>query len=394
MIGTSEQQIGKKFVIAFNAFAILFYAPNYISFLFPLVKIIPIFSIFMLIPFYINTTHKKHHNWLFYLLALYAYFLLAVGVGSYLKYEQSISLIFASTFIIKIVHLIVLFSILNRRDYLTYFLKCFTLFLVFIGLHAIFQSLFFSIGVYDYLGVIETQGYIFHNLGSLGFYRVSSELFGVKFLRAQSFFQEPGFLAFYLSLGVFIFRYMYGVVSKVYYFSCQFILILATTLTLSFTGIIVILIFILTMKGQFLLKLLLLILCTLLIILILVNPNEYISKSGSLLLRINDFYEIISIIYNENLLLTGLGYGLESIYTESRANNFLIEVFLYSGIFGFMVLFLLIGVLYRRHGVKNCIVISIALFYSLSTPMLWSPLVVLCIILVEFKIYELNESYE
>jgi len=64
--------------------------------------------------------------------------------------------------------------------------------------------------------------------------------------------------------------------------------------------------------------------------------------------------------------------------SEFRVNNFIAELLMYSSMFGLLVMLVLLGLAMKRGHKTNHIVLMV-LLYSLSTPMLWSPLFLLAV---------------
>jgi hypothetical protein len=380
-------------LLAINAIAIALYSPNYLSMFHPWIKLIPVLVLVLNVIYILNNGFSyddlKRQNLLF----VFGVILFIVSLVSYQRFQILESVSFSVSFNLKVLQIISCYLIISTKEHLVFFIKVFLGILVAISLHSLLQSGLFSFGFVRPHAVVETQGYIYQYMGLWGFYRVSAEFGGIPVLRAQSFFQEPGFLAFYFCIGLFLLRYLEGEIKGKLYFFISLVLISGVVVTFSFTGLMVLLFYFLTIRGMRLFKMLSVLAGICMAIFILTNPNEYMSKSGSLELRINDFLSIVKLLIDHLYFITGMGFGTEFLFTESRVNNFVFELFLYSSFLGLLVLSLYYYQLCRNLRYSSLIPVNVALFFSLSTPMFWSPVVILCFVISDkYNRYFLEDS--
>lgn len=373
----------RKIILVLNAFAILLYSPNYISLVYPVVKLLPLFVFSMSVGYILISSFSRSRLNISFILLFFLVSVFVTSVISFVRFENEDVLVFALSFSIKIISIVICYNLIRSKQDFLCFVNSLLLMLGLISAHAILQSVLFSFGVVQPSSVIETQGYIYQNLDWAGFYRVSTSLWDVPVLRAQSFFQEPGFLAFYLCCGLFLARLVSIDSDSPLLKILSLLLGIGILVTFSFTGIVILIVFILTINGYKVTKIFAAIISCVVLFWVLGNSNEYISKAGSALLRINDFLNVIQMLYEKNVLISGVGYGVEAIFTESRVNNFVVELFMYSSAIGFLVCAIGYSYLLIRVGFYKMSLFHVALFYALSTPMFWSPLVLLCYVITD-----------
>lgn len=370
-------------ILALNAIAIVMYSPNYLSLFIPWIKLFPLVALALNIV-YISASKFSYHDLIRQsLLLVFGGMLFLTSFISYQRFQVVESVNFAFSFNLKIFQLVSCYLIISSKEHFIFFIKVIMVLLALISLHALLQFSLFSLDLIHPHLIVETQGYIYHYMGLWGFYRVSAEFGGISILRAQSFFQEPGFLAFYFCVGLFLLRYIRTHVGMKVYFMLALTLISGVLVTLSFTGLILLMFYFLTIRGMRVFKLSSVFVGICIAGFILLNPNEYMSKGGSLMLRINDLSNIAELIISEMYFITGMGFGTEFLFTESRVNNFVFEAFLYSSFIGFIIISLYYFQIFKNSNLSSMMPANAALFFSLSTPMFWSPLVILCFVLVD-----------
>lgn len=375
-----------KVVAVLNVVAILLYAPNYIDLIFPSLKyVIPVVTLLTTAFFLCNRRSFFFDSFDAFPIVFFV-LLIAICFLNYILLDSSSTLLFGFGMGFRLISVYVFFACCNQVQ-VKIFLRYFIVGVSILAMHTICQFFLFALGVIESGGYIETQGYKFYLLGVFGLYRVGVELNGIPILRAQSFFQEPGFLAFYFvfSLSILFALLKSGVLlfgrraSSFLYALFSF----ATILTLSFTGMVCLMILFFFYIRSTLLKVSILMVSAFMLSMVLLSGNEYLSKTGSFLLRLEDFFGALRILYHPSFnWLTGIGYNNElSFGYQGKVNNLLIEVLFYGGVPLLLTLVLIFLVSMLVYSGFRLVSLLLGLF-MLSTPMGWSPLFMIYLFLL------------
>jgi predicted membrane protein len=159
---------------------------------------------------------------------------------------------------------------------------------------------------------------------------------------------------------------------------CKAVVIVALFMTLSLTGIALMAVYLVVKSRSLVFRGLAVAVALLTIDFIVFNESEFISKAGSLDMRLEHLALIETLISSWENILFGIGFGNEALISEMRVNNFVPELIMYSSVFGLFAVLVLLALAMRR-GRKTNHILLMVLLYSLSTPMLWSPLFVLAV---------------
>ena len=346
------------------------------------IKEFQVFSLFLLCLYLLNRLNLFKITRLGMALMVFSAFIFFTSLISYIRFDNSYALYFSGSYTLKLIHLLLLFVAISSRSVYVYVLK-FSVFLMFLfSLHSQAQLLAVAFDLVSPIGVIVTQGYKFINLGLMGIYRVEFPLFGHTLIRAQSFFQEPGFLASYIIFAIVLLdfiKYQFGF-KRVLLFHLVFISAMISTLSL--TGILLMTVYYFIKYRLVALRALLLSMSAFILGWIVFNDNEFIGKSGSLALRLEHTSVIDDVFSNISNVFFGIGFGNEELFTDGKINNFIFEVLMYSSIFGLVVIAYVIFLQMKYYKATNYLIPTILLF-SLTTPMFWSPILILSMLIVD-----------
>lgn len=369
-IGRTHQ--AKDTLIMLNVLTVLLYSPNFMSVVFPHVKAVQLL-VFGLTLIYVVHGVRLRLDMLTGLVLLFACFVLMSACVNYTRFENAESLYLASSYMLKALSVVMLFKISDSRRDFDLALKVTVLVLAAYAVHGILQFLLVAPGLIEPRGNIEMIGYDFFDLGWLGIYRVSFTLAGWNLVRIQSFFQEPGFLAFYILFGLVLLDCAKDRMAVHHPHILAAVFIVAMLLTMSLTGITLMFGYLLVKTRSRLMAIMVIALGILAINFIVFNENEFISKAGSLEMRLKDYALLSELAKSWVNFLFGIGLGNDALISEMRVNNFLPELVMYSSVFGFVVMAIAI-VMNVRGGRRSNHIVLMVLLYAVSTPMLWSPL--------------------
>ena len=177
---------------------------------------------------------------------MFSFCISVTALHSFFNRDNYQALMFSASFLFKVFHFVSLSFVIRSKAQLIYFTKSLVFFLSVLGVHTFLQFVLYFLNIISSgATVMETQGYRFYTLGLWGWFRVSSSYLGFDFIRAQSFFQEPGYLAFYLVYGLFLASVVKESFKKVFYKFVVFILSISIIFTFSLTGLVSLFIFVL-----------------------------------------------------------------------------------------------------------------------------------------------------
>jgi hypothetical protein len=359
-------------LIMLNVFAVLLYSPNFMSVVFPYVKAVQLFVLGLTVVYLVHRA-KWRIDVLTGLVLLFVCFVFLSASVNYTRFDNAESLYLALSYMLKALSVVMLFMLSNSRRDFDLALKVTLFLLAAYAAHGILQFLLVAPGLIEPRGNIEMMGYDFFDLGWLGIYRVSITLAGWNLVRIQSFFQEPGFLAFYILFGLVLLDCAKDRMAVRHPNLLAAVFIVAMLLTMSLTGIVLMLGYLLVKTRTKFIAIMAIPLTILAIKFIVFNENEFISKSGSLEKRLEDYALLSELTKSWVNVLFGIGLGNDALISEMRVNNFLPELVMYSSVFGFIVMAIAIAMTVRGGRRSNHIVLMV-LLYAVSTPMLWSPL--------------------
>lgn len=371
----------KNKLLAINAISLLLYAPNYLSLVLPIIKIVPIFTISVTFLFLIKQPFLKLSKDI-YFFSLIPIIVFVLGLINGLRFDNMSTINFSITFMLKFIHILLIYFLIIKKEELLNFIKYLIYGIVFISVHTNLQFFLNMFSLISSQGSIVTQGYEYINLGIWGFYRVGFGFEGLQFIRAQSFFQEPAFLAFYLLFGFLLIDFFKYYGYKIKLESLYKILIsLAIFLTFSFTGIVLLIFIYLFYEKNKIIRIILSLLGVYLVIFILTSDNQYVNKVGSFLLRLEDFTEILEVFQYPVNYFIGIGYDNEYFFVNAKANNFLIELFLYGSIVSIIIFIIFSMSFYIKN--SNTKGLTILYLFVLTVPLFWSPIIFLMILLTD-----------
>lgn len=370
----------KNKLLAINAISLLLYAPNYLSLLLPIVKIVPIFTILVTFLFLIKQPFFKLSKDI-YFFGFIPIIILLLGFINGLRFDNMSTINFSITFMLKFIHMLLIYFLIIKKEELLDFIKYLIYGIVFISLHTNLQFFLNMFSLISSQGSIVTQGYEYINLGIWGFYRVGFGFEGLQLIRAQSFFQEPAFLAFYLLFGLLLINFIKYYGYKIKLESMYKVLIsLSIFLTFSFTGIVLLIFIYLFYEKNKIVRVILSLLGVCLVVFILTSDNQYVNKIGSFLLRLEDFTEIFEVFQYPINYYIGIGYNNENYFVNAKANNFIIELFLYGSILSVIIFIIFSMYFYSKN--RNTQGLTMLYLFVLTVPLFWSPIIFLMILLI------------
>jgi predicted membrane protein len=271
-----------------------------------------------------------------------------------------------------------LFQLCRTPSDLDRMLKLCAMGLVAFAVHGIVQFIVVALGLVAAQGSVDLLGYEFVDVGWAGIYRVAFPIGDFNLVRIQSFFQEPGFFAFYLLFGLVLLDCVRARVPFRHAPLCAGIIKVAMLLTLSLTGIVLMLVYLVIKTRSWPFRGAAIAVALIAIDFIVFNESEFIAKTGSLDMRLENYALLETFAASWENIVFGIGFGNETMLSELRVNNFLAELLMYSSVFGLLAMLVLLALALNRGHKTNHIVLMV-LLYSLSTPMLWSPLFLLAI---------------
>lgn len=366
-------------LVVANVFSLLTYSPNFISVVFPATKGLQLL-VFVLTAAYLLARPMRRVDVLTALFSLFLAFIVLSASVNYLRFANADSLYLALSYVVKALNVVMLFQLCKSTADLDRMLKLVAMTLVGYAAHGVGQFVVAAFGIVSPRGTIEMQGYEFVDLGWAGIYRVAFQIGDVNLIRIQSFFQEPGFFAFYLMFGLVLLDFVSARMPFARRRLCSSIVLLALTLTLSLTGIALTLAYLLVRTRSIFFRVLAVGVALYLFDFIVFNESEFIGKTGSFDMRLEHYSLIETVASSWENILFGIGFGNEALLSDMRVNNFVPEVLMYSTAFGLLTVLAMLLLAMRKGRQTNHILLMV-LLYSLSTPMLWSPLFVLALFL-------------
>jgi hypothetical protein len=361
----------KKTLIVLNVLCVFFYSPNFISQNFPFIKVLQLLILGLTLIYLMNV--RLIIDTLSVLLHLFACFVVLSSYVNYIRFGNIDSIYMSMSYMCKVLNVVLLFRMIESRKDFDLVLRAIVFTLGVYAVHGVFQFLLVALVMIEPKDNIEWAGYEYYNLGLFGIYRVAMVWDGWYLIRAQSFFQEPGFFAFYLMFGVLLVDLINDRMSLRFSFLLATAFILAMLLTMSLTGNAIMLSYFILKTRSKLFKIILIVIAVTILNFIVFNESKVIAKAGSFMLRLEHYALLGELAESWENFLFGIGLGNDVLFSEMRVNNFLPELVMYSSVFGFILMAIAI-VMTIRGGGRSKHIVLMACFYSLSTPMLWSPL--------------------
>jgi len=377
MNGRPQGDALRSKLIALNVFLLFLYSPNYISVVYPALKGLQL-AVFLVTAGYLVMTAAQRIDHLTAHLLLFLVFLVCSATVNYVRFTNTESLYLTLSYVVKALNVVMLFQLCHTPIDLDRMLKLCAVVMVGYALHGIVQFIIVALGLLVPQGAIELLGYEFVNMGWAGIYRVAFPIGEFNLIRIQSFFQEPGIFAFYLLVGLVLLDCAYARMPFRHPKLCAGIIEVAMLLTLSLTGIALMLVYLVFKTRSWLFRGIAIAVALIAIDFIVFNENEFIAKTGSLDLRLEHVALLETIVSSWENIVFGIGFGNEPLISEMRVNNFVAELLMYSSVFGLLVMLALVA-LAMKSGHKTNHIVLLVLLYSLSTPMLWSPLFLLAV---------------
>ena len=358
-------------MVAVSAALILLYSPNFASALFPAIKGLQATGFAMLVLLLlVRTPRVKLLD-----LALLAFLacVLTSTLANATRFDNPEGIYIAFSFILKCLHVIAFFLYCRSDAGFRIATRCLLVVLALFAAHGLLQFFAVPMGWATHRGTLDFAGYEYTNLGWLGIYRVALIVDGIEFVRVQSFFQEPGFFAFYMLFGLMLCHHPAVVLGRATRRIATTLFAVVTLMTLSLTGVVLLGLYAIFKLHSPWIKALTGMLVALVTYFIVTNDSEFIAKGGSFELRLEHYAMLELVARSWMSLVFGIGIGNDEMLGEMRVNNFIAELYMYASPLGLLIMALiLVGALRRSLRSNHVLLMTIA--YAFSTPMAWSPL--------------------
>lgn len=361
-------------------FLILTISPNYIMVFYPWFKYVWCIVLCFFFIFFFKKFNFFKINIDSSLFVAFYCVVLILSVVNFIRMDSLEALYFSFGIFFKF-SLIYLFVMSLNYDLLTVVVKniIYTFFVFcFLSLLGWFLYFFNLINVTD---VVEEATYYYNVMSFFGVFTVSFPLGSFEIIRNQFYFQEPGMFAFYI-LVIMTFLCLIKNLFKNYSFNVIYIILFVTMLTtLSVTGIALSILLSIFHFKSFILNIFFSILCFFILGYIIFSDNPYVNKNGSFDERLYGLTGGVDIFDKDPItFLIGAGYNSEIYFGfDGKFNNFILEVILYSGFMGlFFLIISFIPFLKLDNFSKICFLLI--LFFCLTTPLFWSPIMIFFIL--------------
>jgi hypothetical protein len=358
-------------VIALNVALVLLYSPNFASALFPAIKLFQAagFALLVVLLLVRRPRLRPLDLGLFAFLAC----VVASTVVNATRFDNAESTYIASSFLLKCLHVIALFVYCRSDAGMKTATRTLVAVLAIFAAHGLLQFIAVPTGWAGDYGTLDYGGYEYVNLGWLGIYRVGFAVDSAVFVRVQSFFQEPGFFAFYMLFGLMLCMHPAIALGRRARRAAVMLFATVTLMTLSLTGIVLLGVYATFKLRSRWFKMMIGLVVAAAVYFIVTNDNEFIGKAGSFESRLDD-YAILQVMLRSWMSLAfGIGIGNDPLLGDMRINNFVFELYMYATPLGLLVMSaILIAALKRSARANHVLLMTIA--YALSTPMAWSPL--------------------
>ena len=357
--------------VALNATLILLYSPNFASALFPAIKGLQVFGFAMLVLLLLARKPRIKPLDLS-LLGFLACVLVSTLVNA-TRFDNAEGVYIAFSFVLKCLHVIAFFLYCRSDTGFRMATRSLLAVLALFAAHGLLQFFAVPMGWATPHGTLDFAGYEYTNLGWLGIYRVALVVDGAEFVRVQSFFQEPGFFAFYMLFGLMLCHHPVVVMSRRLRTAATVLFAAVTLMTLSLTGIVLLGLYAMFKLHSTWLKAAIGMLVVLVTLFIVTNDSEFIAKAGSFEMRL-EHYAVLELMARSWMSLAfGIGIGNDVMLGEMRVNNFVAELYMYASPLGLLIMAIILASALRTSARSNHVLLM-AVAYALSTPMAWSPL--------------------
>lgn len=358
-------------MVGLNAALVLLYSPNFASALFPAVKVLQLAG-FAWLAVLLLARQPRIRPLEFGLLAFLGCVVVST-LANATRFDNAEAIYIAFSFLLKCLHVMALFLYCPSSGGLKLVARSLLAVLALFGVHGVLQFIAVPMGWVASQGTLEYGGYAYENLGWLGIYRVGFMIDSTEFVRVQSFFQEPGFFAFYMLFGLMLCHHPVVELGARVRRAAVVLFATVTLMTLSLTGIVLLGVYAAFKLRSFWFKVVIGLFVAGAVFSILTSENEFISKAGSFALRLDD-YAVLELMFRSWVSVAfGIGMGNDPLLSEMRINNVLFELYMYATPLGLLIMsIILIAALRRSARANHLLVMTVA--YALSTPMAWSPL--------------------
>ena len=358
-------------VIALNVALVLLYSPNFASALFPAVKGFQLAGFAWLVVLLLARQPRiKPLD-----LGLFAFLgcVVASTLVNATRFDNPEATYIAFSFLLKCLHVIALFLYCRSDAGLKMATRGLVAVLALFAAHGLLQFIAVPMGWAGSYGTLDYGGYEYVNLGWLGIYRVGFVVDSTEFVRVQSFFQEPGFFAFYMLFGLMLCHHPGVGLGRKVRGAAVVLFVTVTLMTLSLTGIVLLGVYAAFKLRSLWFKTVIGLVVAGTVYIIVTSENEFIGKAGSFALRLDDYAILELMLRSWMSLAFGIGMGNDPMLGEMRINNIVFELYMYASPLGLLIMSLiLIAALKRSARANHVLIMTIA--YALSTPMAWSPL--------------------
>jgi hypothetical protein len=358
-------------LVAVNATLILLYSPNFASALFPAIKALQVvgFAVLVLVLLARRPRIKLLELGLFAFLAC----VLVSTLANAARFDNAEGIYIAFSFVLKCLHVIAFFLYCRSDAGFRMATHSLLAVLALFAAHGLLQFVAVPMGWATQQGTLDFAGYEYTNLGWLGIYRVALIVDGAEFARVQSFFQEPGFFAFYLLFGLMLCHHPVVVLGRRLRMAATALFAAVTLMTLSLTGVVLLGLYAVWKLHSTWLRAAIGLLVVLVTYFIVTNESEFIAKAGSFELRL-EHYALLELMARSWMSLAfGIGIGNDVMLGEMRINNIVAELYMYASPLGLLIMAaILVSALRRSARANHVLLMTVA--YALSTPMAWSPL--------------------
>ena len=358
-------------VVAVSATLIMLYSPNFASALFPAIKGLQAAGFAMLV--LLLLARRPQVKPLDLGLLAFLACVLASTLANATRFDNAEGIYIAFSFTLKCLHVIAFFLYCRSDTGFQMATRCLLAVLALFAAHGLLQFLAVPMGWSTQHGTLDFASYEYTNLGWLGIYRVSLVVDGTEFVRVQSFFQEPGFFAFYMLFGLMLCHHPIVVLGRKTRTAATILFATVTLVTLSLTGVVLLGLYAMFKLQSTWLKAVIVMLVALVTYFIVTNDSEFIAKAGSFEMRL-EHYALLELMARSWMsLIFGIGIGNDVMLGEMRVNNVVAELYMYASPLGLLIMALLLIAALRRSARANHVLLM-TVAYALSTPMAWSPL--------------------
>ncbi|EMK8157361.1 O43 family O-antigen polymerase, partial [Escherichia coli] len=299
------------------------------------------------------------------------------SIISYIIYGNLNGVYFSLSILFKF--LIVIIFVMSLKDIdILFLIKILINIMAVVCLFSLIGEFLYILNIIAVTNSFEFQTYLYHVISYWGAFTVSFDIYGMKIIRNQSFFQEPGFFAFYIFITMIFISIVQKLYSKNHFFILYGLFFLTMLSTLSLTGIALSAILSVYIFRGVVINSIASIISMSILTYILISDNPYVNKIGSLDERLYGLINGANVFYsNPMVFLLGAGYESEPLFMfDGKFNNLFFEILLYSGIFNLFIYMGFIIYIFRKcYGIK--FKYFLVIIYCMTTPLFWSPIMII-----------------